>query len=68
MNTVTRQEINQHLQESFQALKLNPNATVEQWDALGMEYFNVGAMLNALKCFEQADAVRLVCVREAVPA
>jgi hypothetical protein len=30
----------------------------EQWDALGMEYYNRGYVLNAGYCFKQADEIR----------
>jgi hypothetical protein len=31
----------------------------EQWDLLGMAYYNRGFVLNAGYCFDQADARRL---------
>jgi hypothetical protein len=31
----------------------------EQWDALGLLYYQRGYLLNALHCFERAEACRL---------
>lgn len=31
----------------------------DQWDALGMQYFQRGCVLNAGVCFQRADACRL---------
>ena len=40
----------------------------EQWDVLGMLYFNLGYVLNAGVCFKRADECRLQKASlEAVP-
>lgn len=58
MSDQQRQENNRQLQEKFGQLQANPNTSADQWDALGMEYFVAGYILNAGVCFIRADAVR----------
>jgi hypothetical protein len=47
---------NQELVEQFK--KCEEWHDAEQWDALGMLYFNRGYMLNAGVCFKRADACK----------
>lgn len=47
---------NQDLIEQFQRCEKWQDA--DQWDELGMLYFNRGYMLNAGVCFQRADACR----------
>ncbi len=58
MSDQQRQENNRRLQEKFGQLQADPNTSADQWDALGMEYFVAGYILNAGVCFNRADAVR----------
>jgi hypothetical protein len=48
---------NQDLIDKFQRCEQWQDA--DQWDALGMLYFQRGFMLNAGVCFQRADACRL---------
>lgn len=34
------------------------NGTAEEWDTLGMAYYNHGYVLNAGYCFKRADEIR----------
>lgn len=58
MSDQQRQENNRRLEEKFRQLQADPNTFAEQWDALGMDYYNAGYILNAGVCFNRADAVR----------
>ena len=48
---------NDELIEQFARCEVWQDA--EQWDLLGVEYFNRGYVLNAGVCFQRADACRL---------
>ena len=48
---------NQQLQDQFKQCQEANDP--EKWDALGMEYFKRGYVLNAGFCFKRADAIRL---------
>lgn len=48
---------NQELIDQFKRCEKWQDA--DQWDQLGMEYFNRGYVLNAGVCFTRADACRL---------
>lgn len=58
MSDQLRQENNRQLQEKFLQLQADHNTSADQWDALGMEYFVAGYVLNAGVCFNRADAIR----------
>jgi hypothetical protein len=45
------------LQEQFQRCEVWKDE--EQWDLLAMAYYNRGYELNAVVCFQRADACRL---------
>lgn len=50
------------LQAQFQKCQHWKDA--EQWDLLAMAYYQRGYLLNALHCFREADAIRVVVAVE----
>ena len=48
---------NEELQEQFKKCEAWKDA--DQWDMLGMLYFNRGYVLNAGVCFQRADVLRI---------
>jgi cytochrome c-type biogenesis protein CcmH/NrfG len=54
----------QELQDQFGLCQKWQDA--EQWDLLALAYYARGYLLNALHCFKQADACRVVVETEMV--
>jgi len=50
----------QELKDQFEWCKVWQDS--QQWDWLAMAYYARGYLLNALFCFRQADACRVVAV------
>ena len=57
---------NQELQDQFK--RCEEWQDPEQWDILGVLYFERRYYLNADVCFKRADAIRAQVPAEAVPA
>ena len=47
---------NEDLQAAFD--QCQKNGTADEWDTLGMAYYNHGYVLNAGFCFKKADEIR----------
>ena len=58
---------NEDLKAAFD--QCQKNGTAEEWDTLGMAYFNSrpSYVLNAGYCFKQADAIRAKSALEVQP-